>query len=52
MKERLICAVMILPAIYFCSFEFKSKKIENVLRVISGVLLMLLAFYLGTVLPQ
>lgn len=52
MKERLICAVMVIPAFIFLSFEFENKKFEKVLRVISSTLLLLLACYLGVVLPQ
>lgn len=52
MKERLICAVMVIPAFIYLSFEFENKKFEKVLRVISATLLLLLACYLGVVLPQ
>ena len=52
MKERLICAVFIIPAYINCFFAPKNKKIEFCLRVISTVFLFLLACYLGVVLPQ
>lgn len=52
MKERLICAFLIIPAYISCFFEIKSKKLEFWLRVISIAFLLLLACYLGAVLPQ
>lgn len=52
MKERLICAALIIPAFINCYYKPKNKKLEVALRVISGVLLLLEACYLGVVLPQ
>lgn len=52
MKERLICAVLIIPAFINCYFKPKNEKAEFVLRVVSGSLLLLAACYLGIVLPQ
>lgn len=52
MKERLICAFLIMPAYISCFLETKSKKLEFWLRVISMAFLLLLACYLGVVLPQ
>lgn len=51
MEERLICAAMIIPAFIYLSFDFENKKLEKVLCVISATLLLLLACYLGVVLP-
>lgn len=50
MIERLICAVFVFPAFLCCVWEFKNEKAETVLRVVSAVLLMFLAMYLGVVL--
>lgn len=52
MEERLICALFIIPSFIFCCFEFENKKAEKILRVVSGVFLIFLAWYLGVVLPQ
>ena len=52
MKERLICAFMIIHAFICLSFEFKNKRTEKVLRVILATLLLFLVCYLGVVLPQ
>lgn len=52
MKERLICEFMVIPAFVYLSFEFENKRFEKILRVISATLLLLLACYLGVVLPQ
>lgn len=52
MKERLICAIMAIPAFIYLSFEFENKRLEKIFRVISATLLLLLACYFGVVLPQ
>lgn len=52
MKERLICAALIIPAFINCYYKPKSEKAEEILRVASGTLLLLAACYLGVVLPQ
>ena len=54
MKSRLICILLVTPIClsYGVEFDEKHKKAECVIRVISMVCLMLLAFYLGIVLPE
>lgn len=51
MIERLICFALVLPAFIFCAFEFDNKKAGNVLRIVGGAGLFLLAMYLGAILP-
>lgn len=52
MVKRLICAALIIPVFINCYHEPKNEKVEFALRIISGVLLLFLACYLGVVLPQ
>ncbi len=54
MKERLICALLIVPAFTYFGIEFdeKHKKLETVWRFISTIGLIFAAMYLGVVLPQ
>lgn len=50
MKEKFICALLIIPAAICLGFDFENKKAERILKIISESLLFLLAWYLGIVL--